>query len=151
MTKIEPTSACPTGDLLLFHYGELDDAGELRIEQHLQQCHNCCKELDKLRKFLNLLPTAKPDLSATELRRFNSRVMSQLPRRRRLNKLALGWTLAGAVVLMLTLNLGQQTEPQIPAPAPLVAEQEILENLELLQNLDLLENLELLQQLASQG
>lgn len=151
MTSIDPISACPTEELILFHYGELDGADKLRVEQHLQQCHSCGNELGKLRKFLALVPTGVPELTASELRDFNSRVMAQLPRRRRFGRPALGWALAGALVLMLTLNLRQQIEPHVPAPAPMVAEQEVLDQIELLQNLDLLENLDLLQQLASQG
>ena len=151
MTSIDPISACPTEELILFHYGELDGADKLRVEQHLQQCRSCCNELGNLREFLNLVPAGVPELSASELRSFNSRVMAQLPRRRRFSRPAMGWALAGALVLMLSLNLRQQIEPQVPAPAPMVAEQEVLDKFELLQNLDLLDNLEVLQQLASQG
>lgn len=151
MTSKTQFNACPTEQLILFHYGDLDDADKLQVEHHLQTCSDCRSKLGELRKFLNQVPTGVPEITASELRSFTSRVMHNLPRQPRFSRPALGWALAGALVLLLTLNLRQQIEPPAPAPAPMVAEQEVLDRLELLQNLDLLENLDLLQQLASQG
>ncbi|WP_020676579.1 anti-sigma factor family protein [Geopsychrobacter electrodiphilus] len=151
MTSKTQLNACPTEQLSLFHFGDLDDADKLQVEQHLQTCSLCRSELAEIRKFLNLVPTGVPELTDGELTNFSARVMKKLPQRRRFSRPALGWALAGALVMTLTLNLRQQIEPPVPVVTTQVAEQEVLDQFELLQNLDLLENLDLLQQLASQG
>lgn len=151
MTKETQSSACPSEQLILYHYAELEEGTRRQVEHHLQQCDRCRTELSALRNVLGLVPTVRPELTAGELSNFSSRVMQKRPRPRRFGTPALGWALAATVVLLLTWNLGPQVEAPIPLPKQLTAEQEVLQQFDLLQNLDLLENLDLLQQLDRLG
>jgi anti-sigma factor RsiW len=155
MTGNARPSVCPTEKLVLFHYAELDEVERLQVERHLDQCPACHAELAELQQVLSLVPTEVPELSAAELKDFSARVMHRVSRPQLAWRPALGWGLAGLLVLLLTFNLQPQVQDSAPAPVSVAAqissEQEVLNQLELLQDLDLLENLDLLQQLASQG
>lgn len=156
MTEREQGSSCQPEQLLLYHYGELDAADGRRVEQHLQHCAACRAELAELRALLNSLPQVDSELSPAELQRFSSRVMDQLPaKQRHLSRPALGWSLAGVAVLLITLNLGRQLPPNVPQPSKTAVKSATepgnLPDPELLQNLDLLENFDLVQQLDRLG
>jgi anti-sigma factor RsiW len=155
MTSNTSLTDCPTDQLLLYYYGELDGSRLQQVENHLQHCDACRAELLSLQNVLGLLPTNLPALTASELSRFSARVMDQLPRRRYFRRPAIGWALAGTVVVLLSLNLRQGLETPGPEQIRVIhqmsVEQEVMNQLELLQNLDLLENLDLLQQLDRQG
>jgi anti-sigma factor RsiW len=155
MTGKTQIIACPTEQLILYRYGELHGDDSLQIENHLQQCPACRAELSSLTEILDQVPIATPELTAQDLNNFNARVMKQLPQRNRFGRAALGWTFAGAVVILLSFNLQQQKELPVPkllnTPVQMTADQEVLNQIEFLQNLDLLENLDLLQQLDRLG
>jgi len=153
MTGHEQAESCQSEQLFLYHYGELNGQERLNVEQHLHVCPGCRNELTELRRLLAAVPRPDSELTSAEVERFCSRVMEHLPVRRHrvLTRPVLGWSLAGAVVLLLTFNLGQEipdrTAPPDNAPVKIVAVQSGLPDLELLQNLDLLENFELVLQL----
>lgn len=157
MTRADKSTSCPAEQLLLYHYGELVNSEASLVEQHLRGCEACRTELSELQTFLTKIPAsaACPELSPGELSSFSAKVMDRLPRRRRFSRPALGWALAGAVVVMLTLNLQPQVEnPSFgpdTVPLQMTAEQDVLHHLELLQNLELLENFALIEQLDSLG
>ena len=155
MTKKIQITNCPTEELILYHYGELEEEASLRVEKHLQGCPDCRSELISLKDVLTQASFDVPELSKSELKTFNSRVMQNLPRRRRFGYPALGWTLAGAVVVLLSFNIQQRNNMPGPklqsVPVQMTAEQEVLNQFELLQNLDILENLDLLQKLDRLG
>jgi len=156
MTEREQILSCRPDQLLLFHYGELDSADRLWIEQHLQQCAACRAELAELQLFLNRLPEVGSELGPAEVRRFGSRVMAQLPsNRRHFSRPALGWSLAGAALLLITLNLPGQFPSEVPQPpkrsVKMSAEQKLLPDPDMLQNLDLLDNFDLVQKLDRLG
>jgi anti-sigma factor RsiW len=152
MTKRDKPISCQPDQLLLYHYAELDANRRLKIEQHLQQCSGCRAELAALQSLLRAAPSPVAELSPADLQHFSSRVMERLqPKRRRLTRPALGLTLAGAAVVLISLNLGREITPTSPlsskAPLKMAVDQGRLPNLELLQNLELLDNFELVQQL----
>jgi anti-sigma factor RsiW len=156
MTRKVKIPSCQPEQLLLYHYGELDVAAHLQVQQHLQHCSACRNELATVRTLLKRVPNVATELSSAEIHRFSARVIERLPpRRRRWTRPVLGWTLAGATVVLLTVTLRQSvlTPPLVPTGVPreMMAEKYMLPDLELLQNLDLLENLELLQQLEEMG
>ncbi len=156
MTRQAQPSSCQPEQLLLYHYAELDGPSRLQVEQHLQHCTACRSELAELQKMLKAVPTTAPELSPTEVHRFNARVLERVqPRRRRFFRPALGWALAGATAVLITLSLRQEIPTPGPgqarAPLKMAAEQDALPDLELLQNLELLENLDLIQQLEKLG
>lgn len=154
MTRQGQSSSCQPEQLLLYHYAELEVASSLQVEQHLQYCSACRSELTALQTALKAVPSTALELSPAEVHRFSVRVMECLPRRR-FARPALGWALAGAAAVLITVNLRHQIPTVAPvptrAPVMMTAEQNVLPDLELLQNLELLENLDLIQQLETLG
>ena len=153
MTRHEQADTCRPEQLLLYHYGELTDPERVEVERHLQRCPACRDELAELQRLLAAVPASGIELTPAEVERFSSRVMERLPSRRRshLSRPMLGWSLAGAAVLLITFNLGRQIPNQVPPPekseVKIAAVTPGMPDLDLLQNLDLLENFELVQQL----
>lgn len=155
MNKPSEHSSCRPENLILFHYGELDVADRLRVEEHIQGCAACRRELAELRSALEVLPKGEPEFSPAEIRAFNERVSRRLrPRSRQLLGPALGWSFAAAAaVLLVTLYLpapGPQ-RPPLEVTLQTGGEMERLPEPELLLNLELLENLDLLQELEGTG
>jgi len=147
---------CSGEELVLFHYGDLDEESRSRVEAHLSGCPACQAELAEIGRMLSLFPRNEIELSTVEIQRFAARVSSRAPRRRRRAWPALGGALAAAAVLavaLLTLQPGGEVAPQVIAHTKVsrVADAEVVRNLDLLQNLDLLENLETLQALEGHG
>ena len=153
MSKPSGVSFCRPGTLTLYHYRELAAADRLQVEEHLQRCAACRRELAQLQAVLGLLPKAELETSAEEIRAFNQRLNRRLqPPRRWPVRPALGWSLAAGAALLLTVTLRPQAPEPLPAipgahlqiggetpgfPAP-----DLLLNLELLENLDMLQELE---------
>lgn len=153
MSGKDQTSSCRPEQLLLYHYAELDAADRQRVEQHLQHCSACCSELAELQELLNSVPRQAAEVTPAEVQRFSSRVMENLPpKRRALTRPALGLTLAGAALVLISVNLDRpdQTMPpssgrsliKVPAVQGGLPDLELLRNLELLENLDLVERLD---------
>lgn len=156
MTRHDPSSSCQPEQLLLYHYGELERVDRLQVEHHLQHCRACHSELTELQTILKTVPTTAPELSPRELQRFNARVLERVqPRRSWFSWPVLAWALAGTAVVLIAVNLRQQTLTHGPEPTrvplQMAAEQKMLPDLEFLQNLELLENLDLIQQLETLG
>jgi anti-sigma factor RsiW len=151
MNKLSDRSSCRPEDLTLLHYGELDAADRLRVEEHLQGCSVCRRELAELRSALEALPKREAEFSPEEIRAFNERVSRRLrPKSRQLLKPAFGWSFAAAAAVLLMVTLRSPT-PGPQKSLPEVVEMERLPEPELLLNLELLENLDLLQELEGTG
>ncbi len=147
--------SCQPQQLLLYYYADLEAEDHRQVEQHLQSCTVCRAELSELQKLLDAVPVLTPELSSVELDRFSARVVEQVqPQRRWFVRPALGLALAGASVLLITLNLHTllpESAPEHKSPLTMTVDQDVLLNLDLLQNLELLEDLELMQQLERLG
>ena len=155
MNRPAQGASCIPENLTLYHYGELPEAQRLRLEQHLQGCTVCRRELEQLRAALDLLPPS-PEPTEEAVRSLQQR-LRQRPGRPQ-PKLVLGWSLAASAALLLTLTL----RPQMPAPVLSVpGEKEAILRLggdpgrfpdtDLLLDLELLEEFELLQELKGLG
>lgn len=147
------TSSCPpTRDLTLYHYRELNTIENRQMEEHLQRCDICRRELERLEATLALLPKEEASFSEAELRSFRQRLNRRLrARQRRPLRPAVGWSLAAATAILLLVTLRYPSPaPHSPTPgvARLSSAPQQLPDTELLLNMDMLEKLDLLQQLA---
>ncbi len=152
MSQSPRISSCRPENLTLFHYGELDSAGRLQVEEHLQGCAACRKELAELRSDLGMLPKKDLDFSPRQIREFNQRVSRLRPLHRWPLRPAVGWSLAAATAVLLVMTLkspvpewlpvDQGTSPQISESPKSLPDPELLLNMELIENLDLLQELE---------
>lgn len=155
MNKPSVPPCPPPEDLTLFHYGELDAAERLRVENHLQQCGACRRELEQLRSTLARLPQEERNFSATELRAFGQRLDQRLrSRQRHPLRPAVGWSLAAATAVLLLVTLhspSPTTQPAPPGAAQVGGVAQRLPDPDLLLNMELLEKLDMLQELEGSG
>jgi anti-sigma factor RsiW len=155
MTQPSTSPRCSLENLTLFHYGELEEAERLRVENHLQQCVACRRELEQLRSTLAKLPPEEREFSAEELRAFHQRLNRRLGSRQRLPlRPAVGWSLAAATAVLLLVTLHAPSPPSGPAPPGATQVGDVTRRLpdpELLLNMELLEKLDMLQELEGPG
>jgi anti-sigma factor RsiW len=147
-------SRCSEENLVLYHYGELEEAQIREMESHLKGCADCREDLRDLRQTLAALPRPTLEMTGIEARHFASRTMARVQGRSRRRKLSLwGGSLAtAAVALFAFFSLQPGPVPSVPrTQVRMSAQLETLPDLDLLQNLDLLENMDLLQELEIQG
>jgi anti-sigma factor RsiW len=145
----------PPEELTLFHYRELEEAERLRVENHLQQCGACRRELEQLQSTLARLPKEQREFSAAELRAFHQRLNQRLrSRQRHALRPAMGWSLAAATAVLLLVTLHAPSPPSRPAPpgaAQVGGVAQRLPDPDLLLNMELLEKLDMLQELEGSG
>jgi anti-sigma factor RsiW len=144
-------TGCRGQDLVSYYYGDLDLPARLRLEAHLNECPACRENLAGIRRLLDGIPRAKPDLPDADLGRFAARVADRTSTRRRRQLSVWGGALAAAAVLAGILLLRWPDSAPELRSAPAVSEIGVLREMELLQELDLLENLEWLQELEGAG
>lgn len=156
MNKPSESLSCRPQWLTLYYYGELEGDDRLWVENHLQGCAVCRRELVELESALDALPKGETAFSPGEIRAFDERVCRRIrPGHRLPVRPALGWTLAAAtaVLLMVVLHAPTPVPQQPPSEVALqrAGEAGRLPDAEMLLNLELLENLDLLQELEGTG
>ena len=156
MSHPQDKAVCRPENLTLYHYGELEEPVRRQLEEHLENCDACRRELASLDATLDRLPNLISEPSPDQVRTFNRRLLEKTePRRtRRLNP-AWGWSFAVAAAVLLLLIIGPLQFGPHPPPAEVAVhgggQVQAMPDADLLLNMDLLQNLDLLQQLDGTG
>jgi len=139
-----------TKRLILYYYGELDEAEKGRIENHLQSCGSCSAAWAELKEKLEGLHCDPPEMSEKywqEYRREVRRKIGNVSRRPFFLSRPL---LQGAVTVMALFAVmtagfhfyrGRQERIMILQNYELISELDLLEDFDLLLSLDEVENL----------
>lgn len=145
-------------DLLLWHYRELPEEQQSRLQDHLAACADCRRRLEELSRTLAVFPPREMAWSPTDQRRLAVRVAEGIHNRRQKPATARLWfgSAAAAAALLIAVTVPWRSEminplPATPANPTILAEMEMLENIEFWQTLDLLQELDILEELEPLG
>lgn len=164
--KQSTASACKSfeEDLVLFHYGDLDDAARGALEKHIAGCTSCADYLEELATLLPL--TVKADEPPQEFwsnynRELRHKLDIALERKRGWRRFAALFqfpllpTFATAAVIILALGLtlgrGIWTSRNNVQDDELAEALPVAENLDFFRTMDVLDDLDLLEAMGTQG
>jgi hypothetical protein len=147
-------------DLVLYYYGEQSDSERRRVDQHLADCHACCRFVNDLRGLLPHIAQAEElpqSFWDNYYRETMAKLTEQQERRnwwRTLLTPMQGWMVpafgtAAVAVLAIALVLEKGNLNFFKDPAPVNIPQEILadsDQLEFFESLDMLESLNKLEE-----
>ncbi|MGH7930222.1 MAG: zf-HC2 domain-containing protein [Candidatus Binatia bacterium] len=169
MTANEPAKGAPCPDLeqdlVLFHYGELDNAERQRVQAHVKECLPCMRSLEDLAHLLpkTVLADEPPAAFWNDYSRELRHKLTELGEReswwRKLFSTLRPWSMPAlatsvVVALALTFTLGKavwQTPEMPPAvDEPILEVLPMTENLDFFRNLEVLDALELLESMSDQ-
>jgi len=147
-------------DLVLLHYGELNDPERQTVQNHLQECLNCRDSLEQMVKLMPL--TVKRDdppasFWADYSRELRQKVDKTLERRswraifaswlRPIPVAALSACAVGLLALIVTVGKDYWSTPQAPENDEVIVSSP--QDLDLLQHLDVLDALDVLEDMNS--
>jgi len=151
-------------DLVLYYYGELNDAERIAVETHIGECAGCGRYLDQMRSILPL--TVQADNPAQSFwdnysRELRHKLDEKAQRAwwQRVKEWLQPWAIpamaaAAIAVLALTFTLGKgffHGNDLPPEDQSLMEALPVAENLEFFANMEILDALDLLESLGSQG
>jgi anti-sigma factor RsiW len=132
-------------DILLYYYGEMDEAERKRLQRHLHGCERCGSRLSELREALDRLP-AELQVPGVNLDDFRVRVREKLERRqKRRGVLPLNLSPVQAVVALLFVIVTAIGGMKLYHDRQ--EQRFIMENYELIVNMELLEDIEIIEHL----